>query len=115
MSLHIKPKSELSDFEKQYLTDRLIDWREFITDEPTEQDESEQDEEPADDADTEADEVDETESTEEDAEDVPYSEWENDELREELKRRNLKQSGKKDELIARLEANDAESDDEVDA
>jgi hypothetical protein len=38
----------------------------------------------------------------------PYEDWLADDLREELERRGLPKSGNKAELVARLEANDAE-------
>lgn len=41
-----------------------------------------------------------------------YSLWTNDELREELKARDLKVSGNKDELVARLEQDDAAEEDD---
>lgn len=44
-----------------------------------------------------------------DEEDAPYSEWTNDELKAELKVRNLKVGGTHDELVARLEADDEEA------
>ncbi len=43
--------------------------------------------------------------------DEPYSKWTVDELKAELKERKLSTEGKKDELVARLEADDAEGDD----
>jgi hypothetical protein len=45
-----------------------------------------------------------------DEEDVPYSEWSNDELRKELRDRDLSTEGKKADLIARLEEHDASSE-----
>lgn len=45
-------------------------------------------------------------------EEVDYEEMSNDELRDELKARNLKTSGSKDELVARLEADDESEDGE---
>lgn len=39
----------------------------------------------------------------------PYEEWTNEELREELKNRHLSTDGKKDDLVARLYENDAQS------
>lgn len=59
-----------------------------------------------------------TDDEDEDAEDDGYSTWGNEDLREELRRRELTVNGKKRELIARLEADDAEresSDDEDDS
>jgi hypothetical protein len=44
--------------------------------------------------------------------DEPYSEWTNDDLRDELEKRGLPKSGNKDELVARLEESDAGGDEE---
>lgn len=40
--------------------------------------------------------------------DLPYSKWKVEDLRDELEARELSSEGKKDELVARLEANDQE-------
>jgi hypothetical protein len=55
------------------------------------------------------------EPAEDDDEDgIEYSEATVDQLRAELERRELDTTGKKAELIARLEADDEEDDDEID-
>lgn len=41
--------------------------------------------------------------------DEPYSKWKVEDLRDECKARNLSTEGKKDELVERLEADDAKS------
>lgn len=46
----------------------------------------------------------------EDEEEVPYTEWTNDELRAELVKRKLSLDGKKADLIARLEEDDAKAE-----
>lgn len=55
----------------------------------------------------------ETESSEEEL--IPYSEWTNNELQEECRARELPVSGRKDELIARLEAYDSELESDEDS
>lgn len=52
------------------------------------------------------------EADEEEEEEISYSEASVADLRAELKARELSTEGKKDELIARLEADDAESEEE---
>ena len=42
--------------------------------------------------------------------DEPYSEWKVDDLREELRNRELDDEGNKKDLVARLEADDAAQD-----
>lgn len=54
----------------------------------------------------------ESEDEEDDDEDVDYSSWSNDELRAELARRNLSVDGKKADLVARLEEDDASEEDD---
>lgn len=91
MSLKIKPKAELSEFELQYLRDRMIDPAQYIV------------------------------AADDEAEDAPYPEWDVDELEAEVKLRNKSRdeehtivpatSGKngkvlKADLIAALEADD---------
>lgn len=119
MSKKIIPAPTLSDFDKQYLTDRGQNWRDYIIAEPEVADEAEKpeeppvDEKPADDETPEEPAADEAE----DDEDVPYTEWANDELRAEIHRRNetrdedarMSSKGKKVDLIAVLEADDAAS------
>lgn len=56
--------------------------------------------------DEEADATNADDEDDEEDEDSDYSEMSNDELRDELKRRDLPVSGNKDELIARLEEDD---------
>lgn len=53
----------------------------------------------------------EEEETDEDGDDKTYAEATVEELKAELKSRGLETSGKKDELIARLEADDEEEED----
>lgn len=127
----VRSIEDLSEFDLQYLRDRMIDpYRYVDEDAPEDEDEStgitsdgtadnrggqlptddETDEVPDDEGD-----ADEGEGEDSDEEDVPYTEWTNDELREELKRRELKTTGKQSELIARLEANDAEQGDDTGA
>jgi hypothetical protein len=52
------------------------------------------------------------ESGEDDGEEVAYADAKVEELRAELKERGLDTTGKKEELVARLEADDAADDDE---
>lgn len=58
--------------------------------------------------------ADEDESDEEDDEEMDYESMSNDDLRAELARRDLSVSGKKEDLIARLEADDASEEDDED-
>lgn len=53
-----------------------------------------------------------TDNAPEPDEDTPYSEWTGDQLRAELKKRELPTSGKVADLVARLEEDDEDDEDE---
>lgn len=90
MSKTIMPSKTLSDFDRQYLSDRGLNPDDYIL--------ADEEEAPDEDGETEDD---------GDGEDVPYTDWTKDELEIELQSRGLKKSGDKAELIARLEEHDA--------
>ncbi len=86
-----------------------LDSDEFDEDE---EDEDEDDLEDEDDEDLEDEDEDEDEDEEEDAED--YEDWSIAQLRAELRRRKLSPSGKKPDLVSRLEDDDSTSDEDED-
>lgn len=108
MSKTIDPEN-MSKFDREYLISRNIDPDEYAEryrlteDDEIEDAEVEEGQEPG-----RTGQAGGAEADDEEGEDVPYSEWSMDELRIELRNRELDDSGrKKAELIARLEADDA--------
>lgn len=136
MSKTINP-DKMSKFDRQYLEDRGIDPDEYASkwqlgedgqltarvesedEEPpaveNQADEQPESEGPVADAENAAPEPESEGEGESEGEDVPYTEWTDEELATEVKSRGLKGSKVRETLIERLEASDAEANDEDDA